>query len=663
MVHQTYPIQLSSNIPQLPSAFLITVYQDYIYVLKDSLQNSMIYRISLTDNNPVVDNWNYAAYPNGIVLFIDMNDNAYIYYSEYGGNILRKSILDNTVNSVSTGLSTPIGLTIDSQKTNLYILDYQLGNINKLVLSNNGETSAIIEIVYSGFTNPTSLKIDPEDTFLYVSHSVYIAKINLITNVINYTWLNVGESVYQIEIDSDNKFMYIPLSNVGKVSKVNIGQNIIVNPNYINGSNPIGVCLVYNKLFVSNVNGIIDTYLIQSNAPVSYNIQQNNYPTLRQYAVLSGNKINFNALGDTLTIKSSTLKYGAKELPIDSNGIITGGILDNASVNNALNDLHQLVADISFVTSVLPTSQLLTNVIGNISLMPFVNYYNNSGSITFGDNTQDTTITFDGQNNPNSQFFITTGNGCALSFVNITEINLINGAKIQNIFWNIGQQINFSLLIHSFYPGIFIAESITLMTPNTNIYGRIFTTISLNPGEKDITFIDGTIIDPTFTQNIVCYAKGTMILTKNGFIPIENIRLGNKIITKGKIRNGKYVKYPNYKIEKIIWAGKFRVRELNLRSRPICIKKNALGKNIPFKDLYVSPKHNIIIHGMMVQANNMVNGTTIYQDNECSNVEYYHIECETHSAILANGVLSESYLDMKKNRIVFDNVPKLCIKH
>ena len=82
MVHQTYPIQLSSNIPQLPSAFLITVYQDYIYVLKDSLQNSMIYRISLTDNNPVVDNWNYAAYPNGIVLFIDMNDNAYIYYSE-----------------------------------------------------------------------------------------------------------------------------------------------------------------------------------------------------------------------------------------------------------------------------------------------------------------------------------------------------------------------------------------------------------------------------------------------------------------------------------------------------------------------------------------------------------------------------------------------------
>ena len=277
MVHQTYPIQLSSNIPQLPSAFLITVYQDYIYVLKDSLQNSMIYRISLTDNNPVVDNWNYAAYPNGIVLFIDMNDNAYIYYSEYGGNILRKSILDNTVNSVSTGLSTPIGLTIDSQKTNLYILDYQLGNINKLVLSNNGETSAIIEIVYSGFTNPTSLKIDPEDTFLYVSHSVYIAKINLITNVINYTWLNVGESVYQIEIDSDNKFMYIPLLNVGKVSKVNIGQNIIVEPNYITGSNPIGVCLVYNKLFVSNVNGIIDTYLIQSNAPVSYNIQQNNF--------------------------------------------------------------------------------------------------------------------------------------------------------------------------------------------------------------------------------------------------------------------------------------------------------------------------------------------------------------------------------------------------
>ena len=42
----------------------------------------------------------------------------------------------------------------------------------------------------------------------------------------------------------------------------------------------------------------------------------------------------------------------------------------------------------------------------------------------------------------------------------------------------------------------------------------------------------------------------------------------------------------------------------------------------------------------MVLAKNIVNGTTIYQDKKCNKVEYYHLECEYHSAIFANGVLS-----------------------
>jgi hypothetical protein len=403
---------------------------------------------------------------------------------------------------------------------------------------------------------------------------------------------------------------------------------------------------------------------------VSY-IEYNNYPTLSQYAILSGNRIWFNGTGDTVTIQSSTLKYGAKEqpVPIDPNGTISGGELDNMSVNNALIELNQLIADITAITSALPTSVELATVNGDITLSPFVNYYNSSGSITF----EDGPITFDGQNHPNPQFFISVGSGNALGFVSVTEIVLKNNAKHQNIFWNTGQQVIFSDSNPSTYPGIFIAEGICLYAPNTHITGRLFAITSSNTLINDITFTDGTIINPNFpftqnnvpiTQNVVCYAKGTMILTKDGFIPIETIREGNKIVTKGKIQNGKYMKHPNYKIEKVIWASKFCVRELNSNSRPICIKKNALAKNTPFQDLYVSPKHNIIIDGNMVRAHNMINGNTIYQDNECTNVEYYHIECQNHSAIIANGVLSESYLDMKKNRLVFDNVPvpKLRIK-
>ena len=107
-------------------------------------------------------------------------------------------------------------------------------------------------------------------------------------------------------------------------------------------------------------------------------------------------------------------------------------------------------------------------------------------------------------------------------------------------------------------------------------------------------------------------------------------------------------------IEPVIWISKFKVIDLNSKSRPICIKKNALGQNYPFKDLYVSPCHSLLLNGKMVLAKHLVNGKNIYQDNECDSVEYYHLECENHSAIFANGILAESYLDVN-NRDVFDN--------
>ena len=87
-------------------------------------------------------------------------------------------------------------------------------------------------------------------------------------------------------------------------------------------------------------------------------------------------------------------------------------------------------------------------------------------------------------------------------------------------------------------------------------------------------------------------------------------------------------------------------------------KKDALGKNYPFQDLYISPNHSLLLNGKMVLAKNIVNGETIYQDKECENLEYYHLECEQHSAIFANGVLSESYLDVN-NRDVFENSVRL----
>ena len=47
--------------------------------------------------------------------------------------------------------------------------------------------------------------------------------------------------------------------------------------------------------------------------------------------------------------------------------------------------------------------------------------------------------------------------------------------------------------------------------------------------------------------------------------------------------------------------------------------------------------------------------------HECEEIEYYHLECENHSSIYANGVLPETYLDFN-NRDGFENSIKFCPK-
>jgi hypothetical protein len=103
------------------------------------------------------------------------------------------------------------------------------------------------------------------------------------------------------------------------------------------------------------------------------------------------------------------------------------------------------------------------------------------------------------------------------------------------------------------------------------------------------------------------------------------------------------------------------VKYLNDKSRPICIEKNAFGSNIPFQDLYVSPGHSLIVENRMAISSSLMNGKTIYQDEECIEVEYYHVECRNYSAIYANGMLAESYYD-SNNRYVFDRISDIVCK-
>ena len=323
-------------------------------------------------------------------------------------------------------------------------------------------------------------------------------------------------------------------------------------------------------------------------------------------------------------------------------------------INTAQSGLDQLIIDINNLT--LPVVPLLADYTNQSIILQGGKKYTSVGLCAFTTST----ITFDNQGDPNAQFFIIAPNTGYLSFTGVSFV--LNGVSPCNIFWLADSYVSATFTDATTSPmyGNFISGTSSTFSYPSTITGHIYskTAVTITPQTSvNVTTINTSTcsITPIPPTPVVCYLKGTLILTKQGFVPIEHIKAGHKVVTKGKIYKNKYVKGDaSLQTEPVLWASKFKVINLNSKSRPICITKDALGNNYPFKDLYVSPGHSLLLNGRMVLAKNIVNGTTIYQDKECDDVEYYHLECDSHSAIFANGVLSESYLDVN-NRDVFEN--------
>ena len=90
---------------------------------------------------------------------------------------------------------------------------------------------------------------------------------------------------------------------------------------------------------------------------------------------------------------------------------------------------------------------------------------------------------------------------------------------------------------------------------------------------------------------------------------------------------------------------------------PVCIKAGALGDNVPKRDLWISPHPAMYFGndgGVQVEAKDIVNGTSIVQAQSVERVEYFHIELDTHDVIVAEGALSETFLD-DNSRGMFHN--------
>jgi hypothetical protein len=191
------------------------------------------------------------------------------------------------------------------------------------------------------------------------------------------------------------------------------------------------------------------------------------------------------------------------------------------------------------------------------------------------------------------------------------------------------------------YTNAYDAAAHTLTIPKAGGGSFVFNNFSTAAGAPTTFDVTGTSI-----TDIACYARGTMIRTDRGEVPIEELSIGDRVVTLfGEARPIRWIGRRAYDARFV--AG-------NRALLPVLIRQDALDDGVPRRDLYVSPKHALFLDDVLVPAEQLVNGVSIFRCETVATVEYFHIELDTHDIILAEGAPSETFVDCD-NRFMFQN--------
>jgi hypothetical protein len=149
-------------------------------------------------------------------------------------------------------------------------------------------------------------------------------------------------------------------------------------------------------------------------------------------------------------------------------------------------------------------------------------------------------------------------------------------------------------------------------------------------------------------RSVSCFLPGMRIQTPEREVRIEELRIGDEVLTAfGETKPVKFIGRKELSRQPSqTWNGE----------GPVKISRFAIEGKAPHSDLYVSPAHAIYINGILIPANNLVNGSNIVANAkpEALSLTYFHIELETHEPILAEGLAVETYL--RDNPDAFDNM-------
>ena len=196
--------------------------------------------------------------------------------------------------------------------------------------------------------------------------------------------------------------------------------------------------------------------------------------------------------------------------------------------------------------------------------------------------------------------------------------------------------INYVLTTHDGFKGY----SITLGAGNSgnDPITAFVTTSPLVPDQIYVFTSEGNIsrIQPPHSE-FACFATGTLIKTALGERPIEDIAIGDRVMTR------------DHGLQVVRWTGSRTLPAIG-ELAPIVFDQGVLGATEPLR---VSPNHRMLISGalsemyfgtdeVLVAAKSLVNGRNVRRVAG-GFVTYVHIMFDYHEILWGNGAFSESF--------------------
>lgn len=164
----------------------------------------------------------------------------------------------------------------------------------------------------------------------------------------------------------------------------------------------------------------------------------------------------------------------------------------------------------------------------------------------------------------------------------------------------------------------------------------------LGNNNSELEFTDAAA---SFTT--ICFCAGTLIETANGLVAIENVAVGDLVVTL------------DHGLQPIRWIGRSDVglgsTIINPEILPVKVEAGSMGANLPIRDLWLSPQHRVLVRSKIVQRmtgkpealvaiKQLCAMPGITQSNTPSEVSYLHLRLDRHELVRAEGLWAETLL-------------------